>query len=342
MKRLPLLLAALLIATPAMATFELTDGASTIPLRIVNHTLLPKRGLRLKMAKYSDWLTVSLTGAGVQQIAKNPRGATWAIADIAEGKTLSLSLAVKIDKGAEIGSISNIFFTLWSEEDNQGQTPQHKDAGKMGVPRWRSWRVDYGIRVVTEEVKREPDDIEWHLVEARRGSDENEVNITIRNKSKFDPLTNIKVYGFSMNGLVKVGKRSVGKDAKVEGVPGLSVVKPGDSGSFRLNFSMSDKAQRGETDVLELIVQTSTLGARPNPWNPVVFVTVAPPDIGLPGNFEAYVFYNLAPLGNPDKVVVDERTWLPVPKGTRMTVSQVYRMPGAGAATITPSARIIE
>lgn len=264
------------------------------------------------------------------QVAKERRGATYTIADIAEGKTLSLTIAVQIDEEADIGDLGNVFFTLWSEEDNQGQTPPRKDEGKMGVSQWRSWRVDYGIRVVTEEVERDPDDIEWHLVEARRGSDENEVNITVRNKSKFEPLTNVKVYGFSMNGLVKVGKRSVGKDAKVEGVPGLAVVKPGDSGSFQLNFAVNDKAQRGETDVLELIVQTSTLGARPNPWNPAVFVTVAPPDIGLPGNFEADVLYNLAPLGNPDKEVVDERNWLPVPKGTRMTVSQVYRMPGTG------------
>jgi len=99
-------------------------------------------------------------------------------------------------------------------------------------------------------------------------------------------------------------------------------------------FSVNPRARQGDTDTIQLSVQTSTLGATPNPWDLVLLVSVAGAGNGLPGNFETHLYYNLPPADNRP-ATLDETTWLPVPQGTKISVSQIYSLPSPGGVRKT-------
>ena len=345
----------------ARADLLLEVGKATpVTLRIVNHDPDPVKNLRIKMSCTAAWLKVA-PPAGVEA-TREGTARSWRVDKIERGQdnatelTLMVTIASKLDddsgeaaapapaagdakgkkedpKTSPAGRSATVKFLIWKEEDNPGQEKTgRKDApDKLGVPSWRSWEVEYTVIACYKELAREPSDLEWHLAEARRGSQDNQVSIRIHNKSEFEPLTNVTVVPYAFPGPVKVGKSEAADNVKVENVQGLRVVKKGAYGDFTVHFSVKKDAKLGETSELFFIVRTATLGARPNPWDPVLLVSVAQKSSGLPGNFEAYVYYNLPPAKNQkaDKTV-DERTWMPVPKGTKITVSQVYQLPGAG------------
>jgi flagellar hook assembly protein FlgD len=334
---IPCVLALVLALAAASARgddYELEVGKVTrVMLRIVNHNPLAVKNLRLHVHHYADWLDVVFPQGVNPTVDKVKRTAELSIKEIKANGTIEIPIRFKLDKKAPIGGLSVLFFKLWKNDENpgQGEAKKKKAPDDLGAAGWRSWEMDYSVRVATAEVARKPTDMAWHIVDARRGSTKNEVNITITNGSKNTTLTNMKVFAFSMKGLTKTGKATSGKEMAVRRVDGLNIIEAGNTGTFSVPFSVSKKAKKGDTDTVQVIVQCSTLGAHPNPWNPVILVNVAPPDNGLPGNFEAHLLYNLPP-GKGDKATFDPDAWLPVPKGTKVTVAQVYKLRGAGGA----------
>jgi len=315
--------AAVLWAAAARAEMAVEAGKTTpVKLRIVNHRALPVKNLRLKLVNHGDWLKVALDGAA-QVPSAGAREQLWDLKPVAEQAALEMTLQCAADAKAMAGDFALLEFALW-EKATEGGEPR---PGAV-------WEMNYGVRASAGQTP-PPDDLEWRLVEARRASEGNEAVIRVTNASKSEPLVNVGVIGIPLRGLAKLGRPREGEEVKVAGVKGLTVVKPGESGEFKIEFSVSDRAMPGDVETLLLNVKTSTLGARPNPWDPYLLVTVTPPDIGLPGDFEAFLYYNLPPVRPAPEsggAMMDPKTWLPVPKGSRVTVSQVYTLPGAGGA----------
>ena len=236
------------------------------------------------------------------------------------------------------GDLSRIRFTVWKEQENEGQERRDpKETGdQLGVPKWRSWQAEYSVEATYEELAKKPTAMEWHLVDARRASTGNQVSINIHNRSAFKPLINVVVVPVAGPGPVTVHTTAAEDKVVVRNVLGMKVIDKGESGEFKVTFSVAKDAKPGQTDALYLDVRTSTLGASPNPWDPVIMVSVASRHSGLKGNFEAFLYYNLRPLSKEDRIKMqgtpDEKTWMPMPKGTKVTVSQVYMMRGPGNA----------
>ena len=352
-----LLLAAM--ASTTMANFKLEVGKTTsVKLRLVNHNADPIRNLRLRMKRLTEWLDIKMPETlTVEEKNADGEPVVWSIEELSHGTESALELTLEVtirgreeekkdDKGGAgqkgkkedksnemIGERGYVRFILWKEDENPGQERKEVEASddRLGVPKWRSWQVEYGFEATYEELAKDPTDMEWHLVDARRGSEGNQITLKIHNKSEFKPLLNVTVIPDSPPGPVTVARRGTAEDKIiVANVQGMRVIEKEETGEFKVSFSVGKDARPGTTDTVFLRVYTSTLGASPNPWDPVVMVNVAARHSGLKGNFEAFVYYNLAPLKDDKKAEapqgVDETTWMPVPKGTKVTVSQIYSL----------------
>lgn len=357
MKRLAIFLLLLLavLATTARGDLRLEAGQTTpVTLRIANHNDDPIRNLRLQVTTGAAWLEVKMP-EGLEG-EKHGDITTYTIKQVTQGKDSALELALQVtvhktrepgkaedgegkdkkkatEEDSTIGRFARIHFKLWKADENPGKEKKGAkgSADSLGVPSWRSWEAEYAVESTYKELAKKPSDLEWHLVDARRGSTGNQITLTVRNKSEFKPLLNVTVIPVSPPGPVTIGKASAEDKIVINNVQGMKVIEKEDEGEFKVTFSVSGDAKPGQTDAVYLYVRTSTLGASPNPWDPILMVSVAARHSGLPGNFEAYVYYNLPPKTAKDKPKgVDESTWLPVPKGTKISVSQIYMQRGPG------------
>jgi len=242
------------------------------------------------------------------------------------------------EEDTPIGEMAHLKFMIWKGEENPGQGKQEsKESGdRLTVPPWRSWRTEYSIAATYEDLAKKPPSIDWHLVDGPRGSKDNEVNITIHNRSEFKPLLNVVVAPETTPGPVEVQATKADDKIVVHNVQGMKVIDEGETGKFKVTFSVSNEARPGQTGTIYLLVRTSTLGAKPNPWDPVVMVNVTAERSVLKGDFEAFLYYNLPPLTKEArekmKGAPNEETWMPLPKGTKISVAQVYMMRGPGSA----------
>ncbi|NQT52276.1 hypothetical protein HQ576_09515, partial [bacterium] len=338
---LPALLAVLAVA--AWADYDLEIGeTAAIKLRVANHNKkAPVETLYVRMITSADWLRVEMPIQLAVVEETKGRPITWRIDTVPAGpkNALELPLGIKVlaktggdkdNRETRVGDLATIRFKVWKAEDNPSSRggAEAKATDAFLVPGSRAWTIEYMVRATFKEMAKVPTDIEWHLAEAPRGSKKNEVKITIHNKSDFEPLTNVMVVPHSPPGPLTAAKSAeTSQDVRLRGVEGLRVIKRGGSDTFTVKFDVSDKAIIGDTATLHLFVRTSTVGARPNPWKPVVFVSVSKRRMLVRGNFEAFLYYNLKPRGKQE-AKLDEDTWLPLPKGTNISVSQVYQMPG--------------
>ena len=214
------------------------------------------------------------------------------------------------------------------------------------------WKVTYLVRTATQAMAAQPLPMEWHFVAAEPG-ETRPIALKVRNLNPNEPIKNFTVLpsvdkpqvsivpekaGVIRSVMEAAGlplptnakpKPAVTNSADVPGIPGLNSVPPKGEGTIQLSIRVGDQAQPGTTATVALDVRTSTIGTQPNPWNPQVLVEVRFSPYELPGNFEACVGYNLPPApGETVQAGSPGTPWRPLPKGTKVIVSQVYTLPG--------------
>jgi len=206
---------------PAAADYSLQQGKTTpVTLRIENHNRVPSSTMRLKAVHHNDWQRLQL-GPGITVVSSDDKQTLWEISPIEANGTLELTLQATLADHAPLGNPGHVFVTLWKADENPGsQAATTPDTEQLPTAAWRAWETDFTIRPATPETARKPTDLEWHLVDARRGSTKNELHLKITNTSENEPLTNVRVYGFSMRGLTKVGRTVADESAQVSGVKG--------------------------------------------------------------------------------------------------------------------------
>ncbi|NQT87717.1 hypothetical protein HQ560_13190, partial [bacterium] len=336
---LPLtLLLFLVAAASARAEYGLRIGEETvIPLQIENHDSTPVCDLRLKLRTTQkkddpkDWVTVTVTDEGGAALDGDANDTAWKLPVIAAKSSLDLEVHVTIDKTARANALARLLFTLWRQPGKSGATGAKgkKPTDRLSVPICQSWRTLYRIRAVELENAMDPPPFDWHLFRARKGSKNNKVTLKVTNTSEADTLKRITADGISARLLCELkegNEGDLGAKKLAFGIPGL---EPQGEGKIDYKFSVSSEAALGDTDVIHLTVRSASAGARPDPWQPKIFVNVARPAMGVPGNFECIIRYNLPPAKG-EGVSDDAEKWLPVPKGAKVTVSQTYKLRDGG------------
>lgn len=293
------LLLALLAAAPAFA-IELPIGAKTeIQLSIANRSKEEVKGLRLEATSGAPWLTVE---------------AARDLPPLEPGAIVRVPLACAVAASAQ-----------WSDE--AALTLALAWPGDTGERRWIV--LERIVAAPKSEEMGAPRELSWHLVEAPRGSERNEVAIAVKNTGDAT-LAGFRIETTSTSDDVVAEEPVVlrhegAAGAEKRGEGDASAVAPGATATFRVRFAVRRDTAPGATAVLRLRA-SAAVRTTPATYEPAVLIFVRGATNGAPGNFEGSLFFEPPPRVLGGATATAEL--LPVPKGTELTITQVYMYPG--------------
>ncbi|MFO1490736.1 MAG: hypothetical protein U1F87_07470 [Kiritimatiellia bacterium] len=330
--------------------------STTIPIELTNRDTETVDDLRISVESDATWLDAAMAGdckpvPGAQKVWSVPRVE-------AHGRRLPLTVQVTVRANLPAAAAAagaapaaaeptppmeqgNLRFVLWRTGGGGTDAGAAPAPAPATAPARNSWRMVYLVRAAPPEMVKPPEPMEWHLVTAAPG-ELRPIEIKIRNANPNEPLKNLSAFPVSDQPYVSLDKRKDGlagwitgrevtnvkTDTSVADVPGLNVIAPNSEGSFSVGLRVAETAVPGSTATVALNVRASTPGTSPNPWMPFVLMQVKISPYNLPGNFEAFLYYNLPPDGKGPAGGAAAAEWRPVPKGTKISVSQVYTLRG--------------
>ncbi len=303
-------LALALLAPAALAADVPIGGEAILALRIENRSHLAAEKISFSAESSAPWLTVEAPSAA---------------GDIPSGGEMTFGVKVKASAEAAWGDEARLVCRLSFAYTGETAREFRVEHVVAAVPAAEPGAAPGG----TSAAPLVPD-LHWILVEARGGSDRNRVLLTVKNTGKsairgFALRLSSSTPDLAPSAPVVISPEAAGEPGeKARQAPEIPA---GGARSYSIGYSVRTSARPGSTAVLSVAGEAVSRMA-PRRYEAAVLVSVDAAGTGGKGNFEGYLLYNLPP--HPGARPGGEKDWKPVPKGTRLSVAQIYTLPGSG------------